>query len=60
MSHVGRGLPSERRLVYPAPDVADMGDAEDAGYPAELEREACLRDGTRVRIRPIRAEDLHP
>ena len=43
--------------MYAAPDVADVGDAEDAGYPAELEREACLRDGTRVRIRPIRAED---
>jgi RimJ/RimL family protein N-acetyltransferase len=43
--------------VYAAPDVTDVGGAEDAGYPAELEREARLRDGTRVRIRPIRPED---
>ncbi len=27
------------------------------GYPRELEREVVLRDGTRVRIRPIRPED---
>jgi RimJ/RimL family protein N-acetyltransferase len=34
-----------------------MGGAENAGYPAELEHEACLKDGTRVRIRPIQPED---
>ena len=27
------------------------------GYPRELERDLALRDGTRVRIRPIRPED---
>jgi acetyltransferase len=31
--------------------------AERAEYPAELEHEARLRDGTRLRIRPIRPED---
>jgi RimJ/RimL family protein N-acetyltransferase len=35
--------------------VTDVGGAED--YPAELEHEACLKDGTRVRVRPIRAAD---
>ncbi len=30
---------------------------EPAGYPREFEREATLRDGTRVRIRPIRPDD---
>ena len=28
-----------------------------ADYPAELEREVVLRDGVRVRLRPIRGED---
>lgn len=30
---------------------------EPPGYPRELERDVALRDGTRVRIRPIRPED---
>jgi hypothetical protein len=28
-----------------------------ADYPVELEREVALRDGARIRIRPIRGED---
>ncbi len=28
-----------------------------APYPADLEREVALRDGTRLRVRPIRADD---
>ncbi len=31
--------------------------AEPAGYPRELEREVSLRDGQRIRIRPIRPDD---
>jgi RimJ/RimL family protein N-acetyltransferase len=30
---------------------------ETAGYPRELERDVVLRDGSRVRIRPIRPDD---
>jgi RimJ/RimL family protein N-acetyltransferase len=30
---------------------------EETGYPAELEHEVCLKDGTRVRIRPIQPVD---
>lgn len=30
-----------------------------ADYPAELEREVVLRDGARVRLRPIRGEDAN-
>jgi RimJ/RimL family protein N-acetyltransferase len=37
--------------------MAVMADAEHERYPAELEHEASLRDGTRVRIRPIRPDD---
>jgi RimJ/RimL family protein N-acetyltransferase len=36
---------------------ARMSDAAPAPYPHELEREAVLRDGTRLRIRPIRPDD---
>ncbi len=31
--------------------------SSDGGYPSELEREVTLRDGTRLRLRPIRRED---
>jgi acetyltransferase len=31
--------------------------ADPPGYPRELERELVLRDGTRVRVRPIRPDD---
>lgn len=31
--------------------------AEPAQYPKELEREATLKDGTGVRIRPVRPDD---
>ena len=34
-----------------------MADAPAAPYPVELEGDAALRDGTRVRIRPIRPDD---
>src|SRR6266849_1123632 len=30
---------------------------DDSRYPRDLEREVTLRDGTRVRLRPIRADD---
>jgi RimJ/RimL family protein N-acetyltransferase len=36
-------------VTLPAPDAT--------GYPRELEREIALKDGARVRIRPIRADD---
>jgi RimJ/RimL family protein N-acetyltransferase len=36
-------------MVPTAPDLT--------GYPRDLEREVTLKDGVRVRIRPIRAED---
>jgi RimJ/RimL family protein N-acetyltransferase len=36
-------------MALPAPDVT--------GYPHDLEREITLKDGTRVRVRPIRADD---
>jgi RimJ/RimL family protein N-acetyltransferase len=39
-------------MVPPAPDTT--------GYPHDLEREVTLRDGARVRIRPIRADDQIP
>jgi RimJ/RimL family protein N-acetyltransferase len=39
-----------------APMAADPG-ARPTAYPAELERTVTLRDGTPVRLRPIRPED---
>jgi RimJ/RimL family protein N-acetyltransferase len=42
--------------LYAAAETV-VAEAERTQYPAELEHEACLRDGTRVRIRPIRPED---
>ena len=34
-----------------------MGTTEAAPYPKELERDVSLKDGTRVRLRPIRPDD---
>src|SRR5574342_1187593 len=34
-----------------------MGTTEAAPYPQELERDVTLKDGTRVRLRPLRPDD---
>jgi len=49
-----------RRLPGAGPGWVEcpvMGMAEAAPYPQELERDVILKDGTRVRLRPIRPDD---
>jgi RimJ/RimL family protein N-acetyltransferase len=49
MAWEGQDCDNRRAMAPPASDVP--------GYPHDLEREITLKDGTRVRVRPIRADD---
>jgi RimJ/RimL family protein N-acetyltransferase len=49
LARVSKGCDNRVRMAPTAPDLT--------GYPRELEREVTLKDGARVRIRPIRADD---
>jgi RimJ/RimL family protein N-acetyltransferase len=49
MAWGGQDCDNRGAMAPPAPDLT--------GYPRDLEREITLKDGARVRIRPIRADD---
>jgi len=60
LAHPGGAIVADARVaIDPArlQPVARYGHMAIHPYPAELEEDVSLRDGTRVRIRPIRPED---
>ena len=44
-------------IRYNAPGMTETAPGPSAPYPVELERDITLRDGTALRLRPIRADD---